>query len=93
MRRHEIQLLAAARQGDIAARCEVGRRYLLGSQGFRRHPPTALDYLTHPSVANLPQASMIIARHMSLDELLSCGQERALRRSTTSMSTRRCPTC
>ena len=32
MRRQDIQLLAAARQGDVAARCEVGRRYLLGEQ-------------------------------------------------------------
>lgn len=81
MRRQEIQLLAAARQGDVAARCEVGRRYLLGCQGFRRHPSTALDYLTHSSVTDLPQVAVIIAQYMSLDELLSLGQGPALRRA------------
>jgi hypothetical protein len=46
MRRQDIQLLAGARQGDIRARCEVGRRYLLGIEGFPRHTATGLDYLT-----------------------------------------------
>ena len=81
MRRQEIQLLAAARQGDVAARFEAGRRYLLGCEGFRRHPSTALDYLTHSSVVELAQAAILIAQHLSLDELLSFGQQKALRRA------------
>ena len=81
MRRQEIQLLAAARQGDVAARFEAGRRYLLGCEGFRRHPSTALDYLTHSRVVELAQAAILIAQNLSLDELLSFGQEKALRRA------------
>ena len=81
MRRQEIQLLAVARQGDVAARCEVGRRYLSGTDGFPRHPPTGLSYLSHPSVACAPQASVIVAENMELDELLSMGQEQPLRRA------------
>ena len=50
MRRQDIQLLATARQGDAAARCEVGRRYLLGVDGFTRHVASGLDHLQQPNV-------------------------------------------
>ena len=78
MRRQDIQLLASARQGDIAARCEVGRRYLLGADGFPHHVATGLDYLSHPSVKQLPEAARIIAESLPLQELLSLQQEPAL---------------
>src|ERR1051325_9570813 len=81
MRRQDIQLLAAARQGDRAARCEVGRRYLLGVHGFPRHVPTGLEHLTHPSVRELPQASAWIAEHLPLGELLTRGHESVLDRA------------
>src|SRR5438874_1015692 len=45
MRRQDIQLRALARQGDPSACCEIGRRYLLGVDGFARHVTSGLGYL------------------------------------------------
>lgn len=70
MRRQDIQLLAQARRGDIAARCEVGRRYLVGSDGFPQHIATGIEYLTHPSVRSTPVAAQILAECMPLEEIL-----------------------
>src|SRR5258706_3960862 len=81
MRRQDIQLLASARQGNIAARCEVGRRYLLGADGFPLHVASGLDHLSHASVRELPQAATIIAESLSLEELLQRGHEHALERA------------
>lgn len=78
MRRQDIQLLALARQGDTAARVEVGRRYLLGSDGFQQHIATGLDYLTHPNVNGTPQAARIIAESLPLEEIVQLQQEGAL---------------
>ena len=60
MRRQDIQLLALARQGDVAARCEAGRRYLRGTDGFPQHIGTGLEYLTHPNLKGSVQAARII---------------------------------
>src|SRR5690242_14907348 len=68
MRRQDIQLLATARQGDAAARCEVGRRYLLGVDGFPRHVTSGLDHLAQPNTRDLPQAARIIAESLPLAE-------------------------
>lgn len=81
MRRQDIQLLATARQGNAAARCEVGRRYLQGADGFPQHTATGLEYLTHASVRELPQAAILIAESLSLPELLQRDQEGALQRA------------
>jgi TPR repeat protein len=78
MRRQDIQLLALARQGDSAARCEVGRRYLLGSDGFQQHITTGIDYLTHPNVKDTPQAARIIAESLPLEDIVQLQQEGAL---------------
>jgi len=78
MRRQDIQLLALARQGDVAARCEVGRRYLLGADGFQLHIATGLDHLTHANVRDLPQAARIIAESLTLEDILLLQQEPAL---------------
>lgn len=78
MRRQDIQLLSAARQGNLAAKCEVGRRYLLGSEGFPRHVPTGIEYLTHPSIDSLPQVVKIIAESLPLQEILEFQQKDAL---------------
>lgn len=74
MRRQDIQLLASARRGDVAARCEAGRRYLCGSDGFRKHIPTALEYLSHSSVKDLPRTARIIAENLPLEQILALGQ-------------------
>lgn len=81
MRRQDIQLRILARNGDIGARLEVGRRYLLGIEGFPKHSPTGIDYLTHPSVFNLPDAHILVAECLSLEELLLLGQQEFLRKA------------
>ena len=78
MRRQDIQLLALARQGDTAARCEAGRRYLMGSDGFQQHTATGLDYLTHPNVKGTPLAARVIFESLPLEEIVQLQQESAL---------------
>ncbi|MES2714620.1 MAG: hypothetical protein V4795_02570 [Pseudomonadota bacterium] len=78
MRRQDIQLLAQARQGDSAARCEVGRRYLLGVNGFPQHVATGLDHLRHPSLAGQPLPARILAEALPLDQLMALQQGPAL---------------
>ncbi len=86
MRRQDIQLLALARQGDTAARCEAGRRYLLGADGFPQHTATGLDYLNHANVRELPQAARIIAESLALQDLLQLQQEPALAKAAAAGS-------
>jgi len=81
MRRQDIQLLAQARQGDASARCEVGRRYLLGVDGFPQHVTTALEYLQHPSLAGQALPARIIAEGLPLEDLLALDQQPALERA------------
>jgi TPR repeat protein len=78
MRRQDIQLLAQARQGDSAARCEVGRRYLLGVNGFPQHVATGLEYLRHPSLAGKSAPARILAEALPLDQLMALQQGPAL---------------
>ena len=78
MRRQDIQLLALARQGDVAARCEAGRRYLRGTDGFPQHIGTGLEYLTHPNLKGSVQAARIIAENLALEDILQVRQEAAL---------------
>ena len=87
MRRQDVQLLALAKQGDTAARCEVGRRYLLGADGFPHHVATGIDYLTHANVREQPQAARIIAESLALQDILQLQQEPALARAAASGST------
>ena len=86
MRRQDIQLLVSARQGDTAARCEVGRRYLLGVDGFPHHVASGIEHLTHASVKDLPQAARIVAEHLSLETLLELQLERSLERAAAAGS-------
>jgi TPR repeat protein len=87
MRRQNIQLLSAMRQGDVAARCEVGRRYLLGIEGFPKHTQTGLACLTHPSARGLPQAAIAMAEGLPLDELMRTPHADVLRRAAFAGST------
>lgn len=73
MRRQNVQLVALARQGDPLARCEVGRRYLLGVDGFPRHLQTGVDYLTHESLRQHAQAARVLAENLPLEELARLG--------------------
>lgn len=81
MRRQDIQLLAQARRGDTRARCELGKRYLLGSEGFPRHVAMGIEHLRHPSVDNTPLAAATLVQHLALHELLALGQLDLLQRA------------
>jgi TPR repeat protein len=81
MRRQDIKLLALARSGDVQARCEVGRRYLLGTDSFPRHLASGIEYVSHPSVAALPAAARIVAECMTLDEIVHAGMVDVLNRA------------
>ena len=81
MRRQDIQLLALARQGDVAARCEAGRRYLRGTDGFPQHIGTGLEYLTHPNLKGSVQAARIIAESLALEDILQMQQQAALQQA------------
>lgn len=70
MRRQNIQLIAQARH-DPAARCELGRRYLLGIEGLSRHVSTGIAYLTHSSLQGSTQAAILIGECLSLEEIVS----------------------
>ena len=86
MRRQEIQLMSQARQGDANARCEVGRRYLLGVLGFPRHLNTGLEYLQHPSLAGMAAPARIVAECLALEQLLELGQTGTLARAAAAGS-------
>ncbi|MEQ1803842.1 MAG: hypothetical protein ABL900_00545 [Burkholderiaceae bacterium] len=85
MRRQNILLLAQARY-DPTARCEVGRRYLLGVEGFAQHVPTGIEYLTHCSVNEMPEAAAIISECLPLETIVTLGQEAALLRAANAGS-------
>lgn len=87
MRRQDIQLLASARQGDLEARYEVGRRYLLGVEGFPFHVDTGLEYLTHPSLESSERAARIIGEALPLHELVRRNQVPALVKAARAGST------
>lgn len=90
MRRQDIQLLARARGGDAAARCDAGKRYLLGTEGFARHLTLGLEYLSHASVASSPSACVIIAESLALHEIVRLDQLRALRAAAVAGSAAAC---
>lgn len=86
MRKEDVRLLAAARQGDEGALCEAGRRYLLGTPGFSRHPTLGIEYLTHPAVNGTLRAAIVIAECLPLHEIVSLGQIAALRLAARALS-------
>ncbi len=85
MRRQNILLLARARHDPIA-RCEVGRRYLLGIEGFAQHVPTGIEYLTHASLNNVSAATTIISECLPLETIVTLRQEAALLRAANAGS-------
>src|SRR5258706_10890195 len=86
MRRQDIRLLALARQGDLAARCEAGRRYLVGADGLPRHIATGIESLTHANLKGSPQAARIIAESLALEDILQSQQEGVLSRAAVAGS-------
>ena len=76
MRRQDIGLRRAAREGDAAAQLELAKRYLRGTDGFPKHVPMALEYLEKHSDQNA--AMLLLASSLSLTELIALRQEGAL---------------
>lgn len=85
MRRQNILLLAQARHNPTA-RCEVGRRYLLGIEGLPRHVATGIEYLTHSSLKEVTEAATIISECLPLEDIVTLGQEAALSRAANAGS-------
>ncbi len=81
MKRQDIRLLALARQGDSVARCEVGRRYLLGADGFPQHTASGLEHLRKAAQHDAARAARVIAECLPLHELLQAGERPMLQRA------------
>lgn len=71
MRREDIKLRRAAREGDAQAMLALGKRYLLGS-GVPRHVGMGLQYLLPHR--KIPEAAVLVVQCLSLDELIDHGQ-------------------
>ena len=76
MRRQDIGLRRAAREGDAAAQLELAKRYLRGTDGFPKHVPMALEYLQKHG--DQSAAMLLLADSLSLSELIALRQEGAL---------------
>ncbi|MGA0571007.1 hypothetical protein ACO2Q9_09840 [Variovorax sp. VNK109] len=77
MRRDHIQLRLLAKQGDLGARLKIGGLYLSGIEGLPRNIPMALEYLRGAG-SPTPDAAVIVAEQLTLDEILEHGQLDAL---------------
>lgn len=73
MRRQDIQLRAAARQGDTCASLEMARRYLLGIGDFPRNLQSGLEYLSKPGARGGQDADRLVAECLGLEEILQYG--------------------
>jgi TPR repeat protein len=81
VKRQDIRLLALARQGDTVARCEVGRRYLLGADGFPQHLPSGIEHLRLAARQDAVRAARVLAECLPLHELLRAGELPTLQRA------------
>lgn len=85
LKREHAALVAQARH-DFSARTELGRRYLIGVDGFPKHEQLALEYLTHPSLLNGVESPRIIAEHLDLVRIVQAGCLSVLRRAASGAS-------
>lgn len=81
MRRQDIQLLARAKSGDVAASLEVGRRYLSGIDGFPHHVATGLDYLAGGALRGQVAGAVLVARALELQDILALDQLPSLQKA------------
>ncbi len=65
-----LRLIATARAGDHRARCAVAEHYLHGTGGFPKHLRLGVEYLDHPNIRSTQEANLLVARSLSLTELL-----------------------
>jgi TPR repeat protein len=70
MKREDSRLLAKARRENGEARLEVGRRYLLGLNGFPLHRDLGVEYLLHPSLEGDERAARILVEGLPLHEVV-----------------------
>ena len=79
MRREDVKLRMLARRGDTGARLQLGEAYLTGGPGVSRSIPVGLEYLQAALPQARRQASVCIALHLPLRELLEHGLLETLR--------------
>lgn len=70
MKRECLRLLADARSGDQRAQRVVAEHYLRGTAGFPKHLRLGVKYLSHPEIRSHRETSVLIARSLSLAELI-----------------------
>jgi hypothetical protein len=71
MRREDIELRRAARNGQPQACMEMARRLFAGEPGFARNPKLGLAYLQQELAAGRPEALALVAREVPLEVLVS----------------------
>lgn len=81
MHRQDIQLRAAARQGDAGASFEMARRYLLGLGGFPRNVLSGLEYLSKLGAKRGQDAERLVAECLAVEEILQHGRLPMLQRA------------
>jgi hypothetical protein len=81
MRKPDVQLIARARRGDIAACLEAGRKYLEGASGFPRHVTVGLQYLQQAESHRAADVQRLIVESMNLYEIASHGRVPTLRQA------------
>lgn len=74
MRRESIRLRSLAKYGDGEARLKLGEAYLLGSGGFVKDIPVGLEYLQSLLPHEIKRVSKVMARSLTLEEILSFQQ-------------------
>lgn len=74
MRRESIRLRSLAKYGDKEAKLKLGEAYLSGLGGFSRDIPIGLDYLCSLIPSEASRVSKIVAKSLSLEEIISFQQ-------------------
>ena len=79
MRREDVKLRMLARRGDTGARLQLGEAYLAGGPGVPRSISVGLGYLQAALPQARRQASVCMALHLPLRQLLEHGLLEPLR--------------
>ncbi|MBL7090365.1 hypothetical protein [Acidovorax sp.] len=74
MRRENIRLRSLAKYGDKEAKLKVGEAYLAGTGGFAKDIAVGLEYLHSLMPQEKKRVSEIIAKSLSLEEILEFQQ-------------------
>jgi hypothetical protein len=74
MRRESIRLRSLAKYGDKEAKLKLGEAYLSGLWGFSKDIPVGLEYLQSLMPHEARRICTVIAKSLSLEEILSFQQ-------------------